>query len=99
MWNERNICLSWDDTLDWFSLLGIVPVPVLFDGIYDESKIRSMWLNSNWNTSEGYVLRIADELQYGEFKSKMGKFVRSKHNLTTPHWMHGRTIIPNKLST
>lgn len=34
VWNERNVCQSWDDTLEWFALLGITPVPVLYDGLY-----------------------------------------------------------------
>lgn len=49
MWNERNEALSWDETLEWFALIGssagmpITPVPVLYDGIYDPEAIEEAW--------------------------------------------------------
>ena len=29
IWNEKNECLSWDDTVEWCELLGLTHVPVL----------------------------------------------------------------------
>lgn len=49
IWNERNEALSWDDTLEWFDLIGssagasIRPVPVLYDGPFDMDHIESAW--------------------------------------------------------
>lgn len=97
MWNERNVCLCWDETLEWFELLGITPVPVLYDGIYDEKIIKSLWSDKKWSTTEGYVIRVAGEIAYGDFKAKAAKFVRAGHNLTVKHWMHGQPITPNRL--
>lgn len=97
LWNERNICLSWDDTLEWFELLGITPVPILYDGIYDESLIRALWSKDQWADVEGYVIRIADEIPYGRFKHDYAKFVRDGHVQTAKHWFFGQPVIKNGL--
>ena len=49
LWNERNFCLSWDETLEWFALIGssaglsIKPVPVIYDGPYSPEAIEEAW--------------------------------------------------------
>ncbi len=98
IWDERNVCLDWDQTSEWFELLGITRVPVLYDGIYDEALIKGLWDDSKWGTSEGYVVRLAEEIAYKEFRHKVAKFVRKGHVQTTKHWMHGQRIIPNTLA-
>ena len=95
IWNERNECLSWDDTIDWFKLLGITHVPILYDGVWDEKKIKTLFDNNNWETQEGYVCRIAGKFPYGDFKKVVAKFVRGGHIQTTKHWMHGQPIERN----
>lgn len=97
IWNDKNECLSWDETLEWFSLLDIVHVPIIYDGIFDELKIKELWDRSQYNTCEGYVVRVAGSFDYSEFKNKVAKFVRSDHVQTTKHWMYGQKIEPNKL--
>lgn len=98
IWNERNICLSWDDTLEWFSLMGITPVPVLYDGLFDEKVIRKLWNEKDWGESEGYVLRLADPIGYSDFRHHIAKFVRKGHIQTVKHWMHGQPIERNILA-
>jgi hypothetical protein len=98
VWNERNVCLGWDETLVWFDLLGITPVPVLFDGIYDEAVIKKLWTEKDHDSSEGYVIRLADEIPYSAFRTSFAKFVRPGHVQTTKHWMHGQKIIQNGMS-
>ena len=97
VWNERNVCLSWDDSIEWFGLLGITSVPVLYDGLYDEKVIRALYRPEDWATREGYVIRLADSFPYGAFRHSVGKFVRKNHVATTQHWMHGRAVEPNRL--
>jgi len=99
MWNERNVCLSWDDTLQYFDLLGITPVSVIYDGIWDESKIRELEKTLSWETDEGYVLRVADSFTYAEFRKAIAKYVRKGHVQTTKHWRAGRQFTPNELKT
>ena len=86
------MCLPWDETLEYFEYFGITPVEVIYDGIYDEDKIKSLWDASKWDTMEGYVVRIADEFSYGDFSKCVAKFVRTDHVRTAKHWMHGRGI-------
>lgn len=95
IWNETNTCLDWDATLEWFNLLGIIPVRTLYRGIYDEEKIKSLRLD--WYKNEGYVMRICDEFPYSSFRQAVGKFVRKDHVQTVKHWMHGQPIEPNGL--
>lgn len=97
IWNERNICLSWDETLEWFEMLGITPVPVLYDGEFDPALIRRIEPFMDWAKDEGYVIRIADSFKYGDFKSSIAKFVRAGHVQTTKHWRAGRSFTPNGL--
>lgn len=93
IWNDRNIRLGWDDTLEWFELLGITPVPVLYDGTWDEQLIKSIKIDSE--RSEGYVVTIADSMSYAQFSQFMAKYVRRDHVQTVKHWMHGQPIVPN----
>jgi RNA ligase len=95
IWNERNVCLSWDETKEWFDMLGIEPVEVLYDGLFDKAAIEKIWATQDPSKTEGYVVRVADAFSYGEFKSHVGKFVRPNHVQTTKHWMHGQPVEPN----
>lgn len=97
IWDEKNVCLSWDQTTEWFNLMNITPVPVLYDDVFDEKKIKSIWNKTDWNNREGYVVRVADEIKYGEFRYLVGKFVRKNHITTVKHWMHGQAIEKNIL--
>lgn len=98
MWDDHNNCLCWDDTVEWFRLLGVQSVPVLFDGIYDENKIKALWNDADWESREGYVLRIADQISYSDFRHSVGKFVRANHIQTVKHWMYGQPIVRNNLT-
>lgn len=97
IWNNMNECLSWDETLEWFELLGILPPPVLYDGIYDETKIKALWSPAKWDSMEGYVIRLADKFSYGDFKKSVAKFVRNDHVSEDTHHWRGKPIVPNIL--
>ena len=100
IWNDRNECLSWDDTQEWFQLFGIQSVPVLYNGIYDEKVIRKLYDSKNdWEKSEGYVLRVADQFGYGQFRTHIGKFVRKNHVQTAKHHWQFQEVIPNGIKT
>lgn len=92
IWNEDNFCLNWEDTEDFSELLGLETVPVLYDGIYDEKLIKSLWNKDNYDTMEGYVIRVFDSFDYSEFILNVAKFVRPKHVQTSEHWMHSEMI-------
>lgn len=42
VWNARNVCLGWEETVERFALLGIEPVPVLQDGKFDTTAIQAL---------------------------------------------------------
>lgn len=97
MWDDKNICLGWAETMTWFDLLGITPVPVLYDGIWDEAKVRALEKDLVWEKDEGYIVRLADPFPYSQFRQSLAKFVRKGHVQTAKHWRQGRAFIPNEL--
>lgn len=98
IWDDKNVCLSWDETIEWFELLGITSVPVLYDGIFDEAAIKALYNeDKDWDSVEGYVIRTADAFAYGDFRRCVGKFVRKGHVMTAKHWMHGARMEVNSL--
>jgi hypothetical protein len=99
IWNERNECLSWDNTLDWLKLISedLINVPILYDGIFDKNKIMNLWNDSMHDNCEGYIMRVADSFPMNKFRNSVGKFVRNDHIQTINHWMHGKPLIKNIL--
>jgi hypothetical protein len=96
VWDEKNVCLSWDDTLVVFEALGITPVKVIYDGPYDEALLRKMALEQNDELVEGYVVRRADAFRFDQFATHVGKYVRARHVRTTNFW-RTEEIVPNKM--
>lgn len=99
IWNDKNECLSWDNTLEWFSLLGIFPVREIYRGIFNQQKIEEATkeITQNPTLHEGYVIRITKQFPISKFKCCVGKYVRKGHVQTTEHWRN-QPVIPNKLS-
>jgi hypothetical protein len=97
---EDSTCLSWDETVDWCSLLGLYPATVLYRGMWDEAKVKACWTGrsatSPGDEQEGYVVRVARRFDMSDFGTSIAKFVRSNHVQTSDHWMHS-AITPNKL--
>lgn len=96
IWNEENHCLSWEETTQWCRRLGLIHVPVLFDGLYDEALLRQMAPNTEH--SEGYVVRFADSFAFEVFAEAVAKWVRPNHVVSEEHWMHKR-VVPNGLAS
>ena len=97
VWDNRNFCLSWDETEEYSALLGIKTVPVLYRGIWDEEKIRAIHKQErDGDQCEGYVVRLSEGFSYGGFRKSVAKYVRKGHLKTTHHWMSKR-IIKNEL--
>jgi len=94
LWNNKNQCLSWAETTEWFGLLDIQAPPVLYQGIWDENTISAISVDAE--TSEGYVVRLADSFAYEDFARKVAKWVRPNHVQTDQHWMFAE-IVPNGL--
>lgn len=97
IWDNNNVALSWDDTVEYFGMLGIVPVPVLYSGEWDEKTIRSLTKGLNLEQTEGYVVRLVDSFHYDNFGKSVAKFVRKGHVQTDKHW-RTQKLIPNSIS-
>jgi hypothetical protein len=100
IWDERNVCLSWDETKEWATLFEIELVPVLYEGIWDMKVIEQ--LNQKMELTkhlfEGYVVRLADEFHYSQFRKSVGKYVRKNHVANNHgHWTQRKKIILNEL--
>lgn len=94
-------CLSWKETVEYAELLGIVHVPVLYHGMYNNNTIRDYFrIYNDRKPSEGYVIRLAGEFKYSDFRKSVGKYVnpdfRQMLNNSHGHWM-SKKIEPNKL--
>jgi hypothetical protein len=91
------VALSWDDTVEYFEMLGVFPVPVLYSGIWNEVAIRNLSKGINLEQTEGYVVRLADSFHYDNFSTSVAKFVRKGHVQTDKHW-RSQEFVPNQLS-
>lgn len=94
IWDQDNFCLSWEDTVSYTNKLGLSIPPILYIGLWDERKIRSLEINTE--SSEGYVVRISDKFHYDDYSANCAKFVRQNHVQSDEHWMH-QSIVPNQL--
>ena len=99
VWDDRNVCLSWSETVEWAQLLGLKLVPVLYKGVWNEDKIAKLWdgKSKHGGTGEGYVVRVAGSVPYNAFVKSVAKFVRPSHVQTDAHWMQQK-VVPNKLA-
>lgn len=94
VWDDKNVCLSWDETEEWTQLLGLSTVPVEYRGPWDETELHEMDLDSV--RSEGYVIRPAGRFHSSEFRKNVLKYVRAHHVKTDVHWMRS-AVVPNLL--
>jgi hypothetical protein len=104
IWDENNVCLSWDETREYCSMIGVgiapgfengLPlVPVLYRGKWDDQVFRELEARMDSEAVEGYVVRSTGRISYSEWRKKAAKYVRAKHVRTDEHWM--RTWKPNE---
>lgn len=99
LFDERNQCLSWDETVEW-AQLGLGTVPELYRGPWDQHKILDAGLAPlRWaDEVEGFIVRDARAFPYRDFRKHSGKFVRADHVVPAARrWLAGR-MIPNELA-
>ncbi|HXO26091.1 MAG TPA: RNA ligase family protein [Thermoanaerobaculia bacterium] len=95
IWNQDNLCLGWDETLEWSELLGLEVVPTLLRGRWDETATRALALD--FLLQEGYVVRTTAAFAYDDFGRHVAKWVRTGHVQTDEHWMFSE-VVPNRLA-
>lgn len=93
---DRVTCLDWDSTVEYFNLLGIAPVKVLYEGVYNSKIVESIISSLDTSITEGVVLRLKDSFHYQDYGRAVCKWVRKEHVQSDDHWMH-QHITPNRL--
>jgi len=96
IWDHRNVCLSWDDTVTFAAVLDLPVVRVMYRGIYDGKLLRDLHKSMDLTKQEGYVVRLAAEFPYRAFRYSAAKFVRRAHVGTAHNWMM-QAITPNQM--
>lgn len=96
VWTDENVALAWDDTLEFFELLGIVPVATLYRSTFNEALLKKLAHELDTSQHEGFVVRLAGSIAYEDFAKSAAKWVRPKHVQTDEHWMHA-AVVPNGL--
>ena len=90
-------CLSWEDTLEWFKLLDITPVPTVAENIgYNEKLITAIGEYTVNQGKEGIVIRNIDSFNIDSFSQNLAKYVRANHVTSSEHWLHSK-LVQNKL--
>lgn len=90
IWNERNECLSWPDTLEYAELFELPTVPVFYWNTFHELTIRDIFERDYADKHEGYVVRKEESFRYADFRNSVAKFVRANHVQETVHnWRTG----------
>ena len=97
IWNEYNTCLDWDTTQEFFYLIGVMSVEVIYDGHVSEKRLRELTDDLDLNLQEGLVIRLADSFNYEDFGQSIAKWVRPNHVQTDTHWKNQK-IVPNRLA-
>lgn len=75
VWDDKNKCLSWDDTVDFAQNLGLKVVPLLWGGKWNIDKVKSCFTNKSvfegsydiktkQEAQEGYVCRISGSFEF-----------------------------------
>lgn len=95
IWNEKNICLSWDETCTWAESLDVPTPKVLYEGIWKEPLIKKIFIDSE--ICEGYVVRLKEAFAFQDFEQSIAKYVRKAHvQVDAEHWFH-KEIVLNQL--
>jgi len=93
---ELDICLDWNYTKDVANDNGIILVPILYEGPFDELVLKALPSTLNEN-QEGFVVRVKDNIHAFEWHNCAAKWVRSNHVQTDEHWMN-KQVVKNSLA-
>jgi hypothetical protein len=88
VWDENDNLLDWEFTEEFAKELGLPTVPVLYRGDSFDDAVTVWSKTMNTDVSEGFVVRDAGTIAEKDFRSKVGKWVRSGHVTTSADWRH-----------
>lgn len=79
IWNEQNVCLSWDEVKEWAALFELPTPRELYRGIWDEERIRAIPIDTE--AREGYVVRTVEGFTYENFARQVAKWARGNRTM------------------
>ena len=83
---------SWDDSLRRFQELGVVSVPSLFRGKFNQANVQKVLSSLDFSLQEGFVVRTVEPFGESKMATHMAKYVRPNHVQSDKHWMLQETI-------
>jgi len=98
IFDHDNVCLSWDDTIEYATLFGQQTVPILYRGAWNEEKVKACYTGRSVFDAEqeGYIVRTTAAFPHSSFSSHVAKFVRADHVTTGPDWL-SQPVVRNLL--
>lgn len=96
IWNQ-DLCLPWNEFLEWCEMLEIEHVPVIYTGTYNKETILEIFQNYQKTQNreiEGFVIRNKYGFNLQDFSQNVAKFVRANHVTTDEHWTTNWTVNP-----
>lgn len=96
IWDDRDCCQSWATTLVNCDELGLSTVPIIWQGLWNETKIKVLAQTAISQGKEGIIVRCAGPFTHANFGTNVAKWVRPNHVTTDEHWMN-KPISKNEL--
>ena len=88
IWNEKNECLSFDDTVEFAELLDLPMPKVLYRGAFDLDVLSKLAKTLDTSIEEGFVVRTTQSFDYKDFSNNVTKYVRKGHvQENAEHWL------------
>lgn len=87
VWNDKNQCLSYDETKTYAELFDLPMPKELYRGPFDMEAFKKLSKTLDTNIEEGFVVRVTRSFDYDEFSQVVTKYVRSGHVQTDQHWL------------
>lgn len=90
IYDDKNNCLSWDETVSFCEKNNIKIVDEIYRGVYNIKNIIKTFSDycdlHKSQEVEGFVVRNADSFNYNDFDKNVGKYVRYQHLKTDANW-------------
>lgn len=79
--------LSWPETVEWAKLLDLTPVPVVYQGSYEQ--FERFRFQTEATVDEGYVIRPLGSFRFKDFRKVVGKWVSAEFQQRRIEKMYG----------
>lgn len=90
IWDENNLCLSYDEMVEFCAILDLSVAPLLFRGKFvDMVPQFSNHFGLDFTKDEGYVVSNARQFHFSQAQKNVAKVVRKDHVQTDEHWSKG----------